>query len=308
MASLLATEYPQQAAARIAIPDDLYEEVPEDAPCIVVLDAAVLPDDPGQSLSDCLAHEWLGRFLQQAWLQTQQRRSLQGLCGVLFAPVNGQILAQHLAQLGYQQAPDGQLRLLRYQDPRVMQRVWPALTDAQKNAWLGAASSWWGLQVPWGPVAPAAPPVWFKANAPSSLQRSEATDPLADRALLDARQWLIAHAAPAANALWQLCAQQDDIPVSRHPSKQQMDWLLAAAVDSGVQPSQLENFLLTVWYPYLGPQPYIRPSEGNEEADAKFAARCASVAHAIEQNPQAGYRQLLTLVTAQTLPIDKRQP
>lgn len=298
MAAHFEDRYPQQAAERIPVPDDLYEEQPEDAPCIVPLDARVLPADPGERLSDYLAHEWLGHFLQQAWDSAQQRRSLQGLCGVLFTPVSGRILARHLVQLGYQNAPDGQPRLLRYQDPRVQQRVWPALNAEQRQAWLGPVGSWWSLQVPWGPIVQSSPVVWFSAALSLPSAQGGRRHPVARSRLLDPRQWLIAHAVAPANALWQRYEQQD-VASHRQPSAMQVAWLLAVAFDCSIQAAQLEKFLLCVWHPYLTPQSFDSTplEEGGEE---QLRARCARVAHEIRQNPQAGYRELLTLVAAQT--------
>lgn len=298
MAAYFEEHYAQQAAKRVAVPDELYEDQPEDAPCVVPIDATVLPADPGESLSDYLAHQWLGRFLQLAWGSVQQRRSLHGLCGVLFAPVSGWILARHLVQLGYQKAPDGQARLLRYQDPRVLQRVWPALSAAQRRAWLGSVGSWWSLQVPWGPLAQPSPATWFNATLHLPSAQSGPSNPAARGTLLDARQWLTAHAVAPANAVWQRYKQQDVAP-DRQPSVRRMDWLLATAFDFGIQAAELETFLLCVWHPYLDRPPFSSTSK-EEALDAQLRVRCASVAHEIRLNPQAGYREILTFVAAQT--------
>lgn len=293
LAALFEACYPQQAAARLALPDDLYKDQPDDAPCVVAINSAVIPCDPGKSFSDYLAYEWLGGFLQQAWQGAQLRRSLQGLCGVLFASVDARILVRHLAQLGYQRAPDGQARLLRYQDPRVLQRVWPALNEAQKQAWLGPIRSWWSLQMPWGPVDQAASPAWFLATQPPLSATSASTLAHPRSALLQPRQWLLAHSVAATNAVWLRYAQQG-IEARQQPSAGQMNCLLAAALDGGIQTRQLEHFLLCVWQPYLAPPTEcIRPLAG--EVEVQLKARCASVAERLAQHPQAGFKQLIAM-------------
>ena len=293
MAAHFSANYPQQAAARVALPDELYKDQPDDAPCVLAIDGSVVPSDPGQSFSDYLAHECLGGLLQQAWQGAQQRRNLQGLCGVLFASVDARILVRHLAQLGYQHAPDGQARLLRYQDPRVLQRVWPALNEAQKLAWLGPIRSWWSLRMPWGPVDQAESPAWFLATPPPSSTASANTPAHPRSALLHPRQWLLAHSVAATNALWLRYVQQG-IEARRQPSAGQMNCLLAAASDGGIQTRQLEQFLLCVWQPYLAPQTECtRPVAG--EAAAQLKARCASVAERMAQHPQAGFKQLIAM-------------
>jgi len=291
LAARFAEAYPRLAAARIAVPDDLYEGQSDDAPCIVALDARVLPADPGQSLSDFEAHEWLGGFLCQAWREAQQRRSLQGFCGVLLAPVDGGVLARYLSRLGYQHAPDGQARLLRFQDPRVLQRLWPALAESQRREWLGPIESWWMLPMPWGPIGQPPPLGWFVVAPSKATPEFGAFTPRGRSVQLDPRQWLMAHATAPANALWARY-EEEGIPSPQQPSARQMDDLLATAFGCGIQANALEKFLLCAW------EEIARPASSLSRADvtAKFGTRCVRIAELIRQNPQTGFRQLLTQI------------
>ena len=293
LAAHFAANYAQQAAARFAVPDDYYKDQPDDAPCLVPIDSAVLPLDSGQSFSDYLAYEWFAEFLQQAWQAAQLRASLQGLCAVLFAPVDLQILGRHLVQLGHQNAPDRQARLLRYQDPRVFQRIWPVLNQEQKNVLLGPIYSWWSLQMPWGAIeqktSAASAAKWFVAAQTQST--SDARPTYARSALFSPQQWLTAHSAAAANALWRRYAQQE-VPISRQPDGMQMNALVAIAAEWGIHSNQLETFLQCLWHPRLACD--IPPSTYGEDAEnEQLKKRAASLAHLIGQYPEAGYMQLL---------------
>lgn len=293
LASIFLDAYPKQAAMRVAVPDELYEDEPDDAPCIVAVDREILPADAGNTMRDYLAYEWLGRFLQQAWLAVQHRRSLQGFCGILFTSVEAEVLARHLRQVGYQYAPDGQARLLRYQDPRVIQRVWPVLNEEQRQVWMGPVFSWLSLNMPWGPGDHSGEPTWFTARPSLPTCLNNPFQNISRSKLLNSSQWLAAHSVPAANTLWQRYEEQG-IPSSQQPTGSQMDRMLNAASSLGISVTQLERFLSCVWHPCLMPQAgkssWFTSHEGTDKNSMKH---CKFVARLIQEHPDAGYKQLL---------------
>ncbi|TYZ39889.1 hypothetical protein C2U35_24835, partial [Ralstonia solanacearum] len=149
LAEALSETWPEAAAAREAVPDDFYAGREDEAPCVVPLPDEVLPDGGTDTLAQVRAQETLARWLEDASRQASQRLVRQHFCAILFSPDSAAWVARYLASLGFQYPPESSTaRLFRYQDPRVMQRVWPALSATQQGMWLGAVEGWWSLTQP----------------------------------------------------------------------------------------------------------------------------------------------------------------
>ena len=213
----LSKVFPEADVARAAVPDAFYAGREDEAPCVVPLPDIALPDGGADTLAQMRAQETLAGWLQTASQQAYQRRVQQDLCAVLLSTDSAARVAQHLAKLGLQYSPgDHAARLFRYQDPRVMQRVWQTLSSAQQDIWLGGIQAWWTLMQPWGPWAPEdltavegrplAIPVWFRAER--STGWSGRADALMLNRLMNAKQWQAAHSVPVGNSVWARFAQR----------------------------------------------------------------------------------------------------
>lgn len=171
------------------VPDIYFSGEPWLAPQLLPLN---LPDDVFL-LQDALA---------AAALSASQRMQVQPVAAVVIAGPDVSMLLMHLAGLGLQYDPvnaEEPARLFRYQDPRVMQRVWPRLSEPQRRAWLGPVLRWYAIEQPTGslPADAVELVVWQAGPAP----RDDAAHPRLHH-LFDERQWRLAHGAPAENAFW----------------------------------------------------------------------------------------------------------
>lgn len=145
-------QWPETISEREAVPDSFYAGREDEAPCLVPFPDHLLLDADSDNLPQARVRDALARWLEEASKEAGQRLARQYFCAVLFSPESATRLAQHLAQLGLQYVPRSHTaRLFRYQDPRVMQRVWPRLSTEQQNVWLGQTQAWWSLTQPWGP-------------------------------------------------------------------------------------------------------------------------------------------------------------
>ncbi|MGA4177266.1 DUF4123 domain-containing protein [Ralstonia nicotianae] len=251
LAEALSETWPEAAAAREAVPDDFYAGREDEAPCVVPLPDEVLPHGGTDTLAQVRAQETLARWLEDASRQASQRLVRQHFCAILFSPDSAAWVARYLASLGFQYPPESSTaRLFRYQDPRVMQRVWPALSATQQGMWLGAVEGWWSLTQPWGPwameglVAPAdatvpAPP-WFKAERP--MVPDGQTGMLVLSRLMNAEQWGRAHSAPVGNRVWMRFAE-NGCGADEQPDADLMQQLLATGVSYGLDEQNLEDFI-----------------------------------------------------------------
>lgn len=255
LAAQLQAEFPEAAKQRCTVPDPLYQGREGDAPCLVPLSAELRPATGTDSLAQSLAQDWFAHWLYAAWQEAQERLVRQHFCAVLVSGQGIQPIAKHLAYLGFQYPPgaagqpDGAARLFRYQDPRVMQRVWPVLSGGQQSRWLGGVQSWWTLMQPWGPQdsmadkAPAAP-AWFKAESPA-LPDGQAPVLVLSR-LMHLEQWHAAHAAPWGNQSWVALASAN-VPIAQQPDAAAMSTAIALGQRLGLDGQDLEAFIELSW-------------------------------------------------------------
>lgn len=253
LAAALSETWPQAAAARVAIPDEFYAGREDEAPCLVPLPSCVLPDGCTDTLAEVRAREFLAGWLEEAGKSIRQRLVRQHLCAVLFSTDSASSVARHLAGLGYQYEPGSRTaRLFRYQDPRVMQRVWPMLPSAQQVLWMGPVQAWWSLRQSWGPwdgrelfsgevEISSAAPAWFKAEKPIVPQAQPETPAWLNR-LMTADQWRVAHWAQVGNRIW-LRFAENDIPRQAQPDGNLMLQLLEAGASLGLDEHNLEDYV-----------------------------------------------------------------
>ncbi|WP_295979501.1 DUF4123 domain-containing protein [uncultured Variovorax sp.] len=268
LADHLQEHHPAMADERADVPDEIYKDRPEAAPTLVPLPADWASNAPCDQTQAVLLT--LAVALASARQQSHRRLAEQTLCGVVFSPASPAAIAMHWTRLGFQTSPmDGNDKLFRFQDARVMQRVWPVLDDAQRSSWLGPVTEWWALEQPWGPWAsvgvfdqgdeadgtgdaPAHQPEWFIASrfamaralrkAPGTLPSREAM-----RHLLHLPQWHAAHSASAGNRSWFRMASQQ-VPVHRQPDGQTMTRLLGQGAEMGLsRDSDIADFIDASW-------------------------------------------------------------
>ena len=255
VAEELAKVWPEAADARAAVPDAFYAGREGEAPCVVPLPEVALPDGDTSTLAQARAQEILAEWLQAASRQAHKRLAPQDLCAVLCSTDSAGWVAQHLAKLGFQYPPgSASARVFRYQDPRVMQRVWPALGAAQQSMWLGPIQTWWSLIQPWGPWAPedlmesgertSPPPAWFKAEQPTVPV--EKTGALMLNRLLNAEQWHAAHASPSGHRSWAALASART-PVTQQPDGEVMSAAIARGQRLGLDDQDLDAFIELSW-------------------------------------------------------------
>lgn len=261
LAEHLQEHHPLLSDERVDVPDDIYKGRPEAAPTLVPMPedwAADAPRDDTLAVLNTLA-----LALDAARLQSRRRLVDQMLCAVVFSAATPARIALHWTHLGFQTSPeDGKNKLFRYQDGRVMQRVWPLLDDAQRRQWLGPVTAWWSLSQPWGPWAGAEAfattevaaggaveaTEWFIA-ARSALSQASGRDPsdAAMHRLLRLDQWHAAHSATTGNRLWLNMASRQ-IPVQHQPDGETMTRLLRQGIELGLtRESDLGEFVDASW-------------------------------------------------------------
>ncbi|CAJ0721399.1 hypothetical protein LMG6871_04824 [Ralstonia edaphis] len=251
LAAAISEAWPEAATIRAAVPDDFYTGREDEAPCVVPLPDSALPDGETDTLEQGLSRDALARLLEAASGQAHQRLVRQDLGAVLFSADSAAGIAQHLRLLGFQYPPEGRnAKLFRYQDPRVMQRVWPELTSAQQRMWLGPVQEWWSLTQPWGPWvledmvathdAAVSVPVWFKAEQP--MEPVAWPEGLVLNRLMDAKQWQAAHSAPIGNRVWVRFAENGVIP-GEQPHADLMRQLLSIGTAHHLDGGNLEDFV-----------------------------------------------------------------
>lgn len=311
LADALEAEFPELVAQRCSVPGDLYQGREDEAPCLVPIPAAIWPVESDGSLRQTLAHEWFAHWLHVAWNEAQGRLVRQHFGGLLFSSAGARLLAQHLARLGLQYPPPamatdpsrGPARLFRYQDPRVMQRVWPALTPQQQAYWLGPVHAWWSLQQPWGswtfPDAEhdagldASEPdlaQWFRAASPD-IEAAPHTSHYATSRLFDARQWTLAHLSPVAQRIWARYLRRQISP-QLQPDGDTMSRLLNEGLQHGLADADLEDFVWCSWQ--IEPGADQRPVRATsiDWRDARWSVLLQRVLNALRSEPDAGFAQL----------------
>lgn len=244
LAHELSAQFPKWPRDRVAVPDRYFEHRLERAPCLLELPEELV--DPALGVPARALRDWLAHCLTSTALQVNDRTPRQDFCGVVFSPASAQAIVRHWVQLGDQRPPYEEDRVLfRYHDPRVMQRVWPALSPAQQSRWLGPVTQWWSLRQPWGPFAVLPEPAhWFQAKASAFQPGTDAGGSLRD--LFDESQWFLSGVSPDANMIWRGYADAD-IPPEVQPDAQSMVAMLADGVRLGLQDFNLEDYVWTTW-------------------------------------------------------------
>lgn len=297
LTAAIEERYPAMAEERVAVPDRHFEHREDDAPCLVPLLQGWAAPSTDPAVVRLIAED-LPAWLTQAWLHAEQRQRRQPLCGVLFSESNAVAIASHLADLGDQLSPaDGSARLFRYQDPRVMQRAWPVLSDAQRQQWLGPVRRWWTLEQPWRPwsladlvqqdvIATSREPEWFQAFVrPDDAEALPSS--AVSRLSFDLVQWHAAHSAPAGHRAWARLAG-NDVPVDRQPDGAAMSRMLALGQKLGLNDDNLEDFVEVSWRAHL-------PQGANREISWQSAGEAdllAQILDALRLQPDARFGTL----------------
>lgn len=177
------------------VPDEYFAQETSLAPHLLTLSGS----EDGALLRGVLA---------VAVTQAPSRTSPQGIGAVLLAPTGADALLRHFVMLGLQHDPMGNSRVFRYQDPRVMQRVWSSLASDQRDFWLGPVCRWMAAAQPTGRIVD---PSSIEASLWHASPNGTASSPFArPHRLLDSEQWQLAHSAPAEAAFWLLAHEAAD--------------------------------------------------------------------------------------------------
>ncbi|KHK52933.1 hypothetical protein PI87_19400 [Ralstonia sp. A12] len=301
----LSDAWPEAVAERVAVPDAFYAGREGEAPCVVPLPDIALPDGSADTFGQVKAQETLARWLLATNQQAYQRLVRQDVCAVVASADSAASVAQHLAKLGLQYPPgDRAARLFRYQDPRVMQRVWPELSATQQGAWLGPMQAWWTLMQPWGPWAQeelmasdartVPSPVWFKAEQPT-IQDAQ-TEALMLNRLMSARQWQAAHASPWGHQSWAALASVK-VPMDQQPDGVAMSAAIAQGQRLGLDDQDLEAFIALSWL--LPGEEQATHAHARDWEDQQNQRALEHVLHQMRSQP--GSRFTSAWLSAQTL-------
>jgi hypothetical protein len=168
----------------------------------------------------------------------------------------------HWTLLAFQATPDDQHLQFRHFDPRVLQRLWPSLSTAQRRTWLGPVHSYWQVAQPWGPWDSAAldvqddqlleqPLAWHIAtNDPALAPAANAANTTPSgpiSRLLNAQQIHLAETSAVAPVVWITLALAG-WDVARQPSPQYMLNALHEATRWGLTtPQQWQDWVLLTW-------------------------------------------------------------
>jgi hypothetical protein len=183
---------PAASTRLLAVPDRYFAQEPWLGPHLLTLSG---PEDVSL----------LREALATAVIRAIDPMRPQCVGAVLLGPAQPDALVDHFIALALQHDPEGESRVFRYQDPRVMQRVWPTLAEAQRRFWLGPVRRWIGAVQPIGPLGddhPVDASLW--QVLPDGPDDRPFTQP---HHLLDARQWRLAHSGPAEVAFWRLARE-----------------------------------------------------------------------------------------------------
>jgi hypothetical protein len=252
LARELSEQFPQWARDRVSVPDSYFAYREERAPCLMELPEELVAPVSGSNTRALRA--WLAHCLESAAVQVNERVTKQDLCGVVISPESERTVTRYWVGLGDQRAPfkeDG--LLFRYHDPRVMQRVWPALSPLQQSRWLGPVTQWWSLAQPWGPFNDRVEPAhWFCAKAPMLPHGAETGG--SPRVLFDEAQWFLSGVSPDANSIWRSYAR-NHIPPEAQPDPESLLQMLADAARMNLKNLDLEDYVWTTWMHELRDRP-----------------------------------------------------
>jgi hypothetical protein len=283
LAQELIEQFPKWARDRCAVPDSYFQHRSERAPFLLELPDELLTLTSGVETK--AVRSWLVHCLQFAATQVDERTTQQDFCGLVISGESERTIARHWVDLGDQLPPGSQdSALFRYHDPRVMQRVWPTLSDSQQSRWMGPVMQWWSLVQPWGPINDAPEPTqWFRAT--NSTLPSGTSAVASPRYLFNAAQWFVSGVSPDANSIWRSYADNNILPLAQ-PDPQSMVQMLADARDMGLQELNLEDYVWITWMhaPKEGAarvmdwsQPHLVPilsriqDQLRDEPDARFS-------------------------------------
>lgn len=295
LAEDFTSHFPIEASQRIPVPDTHYKGREDSAPCLVPMPGAMLPAPSGTaSLAEAKARDQLARWLERTWQQSQKRLVNIPLCAILLSDQPITKIAHHFALLGVQKPPTGgPPRLFRYQDPRVMQRVWPRLSPDQQRRWLGPVSQWWAIVQPWGAMdlgqligddlANAENPRWFRAHA--SDTGGTTTTGHGIHQLFQKEQWQCAHGTSAGNLVWQRFAM-DGIRLEEQLDGRQMNSLLDVGNALGLESRDLKDFVWFSWR-YRGEAPAV------DWRNEKWKPILDGVLARIRNDPNTGFSDAL---------------
>lgn len=201
----------------------------------------------------------LQEALACAIVTAPDRLNMQPVSAVLVGTPRPVALLTHFAALGEQCDPTehaAQPRVFRYQDPRVMQRVWPALNGSQRSAWLGPVRRWYAALQPSNgslgaetitKVVPTTSPLVWRGDA--EPVPPEQAVPVRQRHMLDVAQWHLAHSAPAENAFWHLLRSSADAerPANPDPTPELLRSWLHQAAARGLHSADQTDWALCCW-------------------------------------------------------------
>jgi hypothetical protein len=244
LAQELSEQFPKWARDRVAVPDSYFEHREEHAPFLLELPEERVVPTPGFKTRPLRA--WLAHCLAFAAEQMNERVTKQDFCGVVVSPASERTIARHWVGLGDQLPPRSEDSVLfRYQDPRVMQRVWPALSPFQQARWLGPVTHWWSLVQPWGPFSdPPEPAQWFHAKAPVLPHGVEAGG--SPRNLFDEMQWFLSGVSPDANSIWRSYVD-NKLPPEAQPDADNLMQMLVEAARMKLEDINLEDYVWITW-------------------------------------------------------------
>jgi hypothetical protein len=247
LARSLEDEFPKWARDRVAVPDRQFDDDPDQAPCILELPEELIlaaPSSEGRAI-----RHWLASCLEFTTSEVNRRTRKQDFCGAVISPASAQAITRHWVGLGDQRPPFQAERVLfRYHDPRVMQRVWPALNPRQQSKWLGPVTHWWSLLQPWGPFEdssePPDPLQWFQAKTPvlphGTLPGGSPRD------LFDESQWFLSHSSRDTNRIWRGYADSHIAPEAQ-PDPTSLLQMLEDAARLGLQGLNAEDYVWITW-------------------------------------------------------------
>lgn len=244
LAQALEEQFPKWARDRVIVPDRQFEHRAEHAPFLLELPEELILPSP--DLLSRPVREWLAQCLAFTAQQVGKRILKQDFCGIVISPASAPAITRHWVGLGDQRPPfQEESVLFRYHDPRVMQRVWPALSPLQQSQWLGPVTYWWSLVQPWGPFGDAPEPAhWFHAKAPVLPHGAEVGGSPHD--LFDEAQWFLAGISPQANLIWRSYAD-NNVPPEGQPDADSLIQMLADATRMRLEGLNLEDYVWITW-------------------------------------------------------------
>ena len=246
-ADAFAEAFPDQAARRTAVPDPFFVNQEDEAPVLLPVPDLLLPNGLPAAYPEAEAEQWMARQLTVSCHKTAQRLGVVPIGAVLVSDRPVAELASHLLALGMQPTPIGGAAVFRYQDPAIMQLLWPVLDDVQRAAWLGPVTQWWSLRQYWEPWDLLNPPPcdtpWWRVQTQRLAETSRVARPLR----LDAAQWNRAGFHRSAQESWmELFIDTPD--VTEMPEGPLMLRMLADAAALGLTSNDaLKDYIWLTW-------------------------------------------------------------